>query len=133
MDFDQLVWIQPPIGEGWDDVTQEPVIWTAVELLDQAWRSAADYVGLRGAGSNQPGKYETVGNFLRRNAGQIRLFVPSVSIAYGTVEFTDGRHRFAWLRDQGLQALPVEVDAECEAVFRARFETGLRVGRLDEA
>ena len=39
MDFDQLVWVQPPIGEGWDDVTPEPVIWTAVDLLDQAWRS----------------------------------------------------------------------------------------------
>lgn len=46
-------------------------------------------------------------------------------------ENTDGRHRFAWLRDHGLQALPVEVSTECETVYRTRFETCLRVGRLD--
>ncbi|WP_247391851.1 hypothetical protein [Ralstonia pseudosolanacearum] len=133
MDFDQLVWVQPPIGEGWEDVTPDPVIWTAVDLLEQAWRSAGDYVGPGGEGSNQPGKYQTVGKFLRRYAGQIQLFIPCVSIAYGEVEFTDGRHRFAWLRDRGLKALPVEVDASCETAYRARFETDLRVGRLDGA
>ncbi|WP_143066275.1 hypothetical protein [Burkholderia cepacia] len=30
-------------------------------------------------------------------------------IVDGTVVFTDGRHRFAWLRDHGLRALSVEV------------------------
>lgn len=131
MDFDQLVWIQHPIGEGWDDATPEPVIWTEVDLLDRAWRNAADYVGPGGVGSDQAGKYEFVGNFLRQYAGQLPLYVPTVSIDNGEVEFTDGRHRFAWLRDHGLQALPVEVGTECEKNYRTLFETCLRVGRLD--
>lgn len=133
MDFDQLVWVQPPIGEGWDDATPEPVIWTAVDLLDRVWRSASDYVGPGGAGSNQAGKYEIVGKFLRQHAGRLRFFVPSVGLEHGEVIFTDGRHRFAWLRDHGLQALPVEVGSECEKDYRARFETFLRIGRLDGA
>lgn len=130
MDFDQLVWTQVPIGQGWEDVEPDPVIWTAVEQLEHAWQRTEGYVGPRGARSDQPGKYDTVGRFLRDFAGKISLFVPTVSLVDGNVEFTDGRHRFAWLRDHGLTALPVEVGAECEPDFRSRFETQMRVGRL---
>ena len=52
------------------------------------------------------------------------------TFTHDKVEFTDGRHRFAWLRDHGLQALPVDVGAESDISFRARFETHLRAGRL---
>ncbi|MGA4422861.1 hypothetical protein ACI2UY_22235 [Ralstonia nicotianae] len=130
MDFDLLVWNQIPIGKGWDDAIPEPVIWTAVDLLDRAWSNASDYVGRGGVGSDQAEKYERVGSFLRQNVGHLGIYVPTVSLENGNVEFTDGRHRFAWLRDHGLRALPVEVGAECELDYRARFETSLRVGRL---
>lgn len=130
MDLDQLVWKQVPIGEGWDD-EPDPVIWTAVEALDRAWQSAEDYVGPGGVGSNQSGKYERVGAFLLRYAASCRLFMPSVSLFLGQVEITDGRHRFAWLRDHGLQAIPVEVSSDDVAAFRARFETTRAIGPID--
>jgi hypothetical protein len=44
--------------------------------------------------------------------------------------FTDGRHRFAWLRDHGLRALPVETASEQLKVFCALFETAERVGHF---
>lgn len=131
MDFDQLVWKPHPIGEGWDDVTPDPVVWTAVDLLDRAWRSVEDYVGPAGVGSNQPGKYERVGDFLRQYAGKLRIFVPHITLVHGDVWFTDGRHRFAWLRDRGLQAVPIEVSEESLEEFTARFATSQRVGKLD--
>ena len=75
--------------------------------------------------------YKRGGRFLSEFAGKLDLYVPTASLVDGKVEFTDGRHRFAWLRDHGLTALPVEVGAECEAAYRRCFETDLRVGRLN--
>jgi len=133
MDFDRLVWAQHPIAPGWEDDEPDPVVWTSVELLERAWRNAEGYVGPGGDPSDQPGKYKVVGQFLCESAGKIDLFVPTVSLNDGKVEFTDGRHRFAWLRDHGLTALPVEVGTECESDYRRCFETELRVGRLNTA
>ena len=130
MDFHQLVWKQVPIGEGWDD-EPDPVIWTSVNVLDKAWRNAEDYVGPGGVGSNQVGKYERVGAFLLQYAGNLRLFMPSVSFFRDQVEFTDGRHRFAWLRDHGLLSMPVEVSSDSADAFRARFETTQQIGRIE--
>ena len=131
MDFNQLVWAQHPIGQGWKGIELDPVVWTSVELLEQAWRNTEGYVGPCGVPSDQPGKYKGVGRFLSEFAGKLDLYVPTASLVDGKVEFTDGRHRFAWLRDHGLTALPVEVGAECEAAYRRCFETDLRVGRLN--
>lgn len=131
MDFDQLVWAQHPIGPGWEGVELDPVVWTSVDQLERAWRGTEGYVGPGGVPSDQPEKYEVVGRFLCESAGKIDLFVPTVSFNDGKVEFTDGRHRFAWLRDHGLTALPVEVGAERETAYRRCFETDLRVGRLN--
>ncbi|WP_322080108.1 plasmid fertility inhibition factor family protein [Burkholderia cenocepacia] len=130
MDFDQLVWIQHPIGSGWTDAP-DPVIWAAVDSLDVVWRDTPEYVGREGRGSDQDGKYEAVGEFLRCTIGTRAIIIPTISIADGTVSFTDGRHRFAWLRDRGLRALPVEVDQDSAETCRTWFGTTVRVGRLD--
>ncbi|EUC12353.1 hypothetical protein [Paraburkholderia hospita] len=88
MDFDQLVWKPHPIGEGWDDVTPDPVIWTAVNLLDRAWHSAEDYVGPSGVGSNQAGKYERVGTFLRQY-GVVVLSVQNLALRFENAIITN--------------------------------------------
>lgn len=130
MDFEQLVWTQHSVGEGWDDAP-DPVIWASVDRLDAIWRDSDDYVGMAGRGSNQPGKYEAFGDFLRRAIGTRRIVIPTVSLVGGTAVFTDGRHRFAWLRDHGLRALPVEVGEDTVASCKASIETIERVGRFD--
>ncbi|MBR8282515.1 hypothetical protein [Burkholderia vietnamiensis] len=130
MDFERLVWTQHAVGAGWDEVP-DPVVWVAVDRLDAAWRGSVDYVGVGGRGSNQPGKYEAVGNFLRRAIGTCPIFIPTISLVDGTVVFTDGRHRFAWLRDHGLRALSVEVGKASVDACLACFGTAERIGRLD--
>ena len=42
----------------------------------------------------------------------------------GEVGFTDGRHRFAWLRDRGLESMPVAVSKESLEQITARFGVG---------
>ncbi|MBN3744807.1 hypothetical protein G3N96_05070 [Burkholderia sp. Se-20373] len=128
-DFQLLVWVQRAIGEGWDE-SPDPIIWTAVDLLDASWRKTLDYVGQGGSGSNQDGKYSRVGDYLARAIGKDRIPVPSLALVDGEAVFTDGRHRFAWLRDHGLRALPVEVGRSDAMMFRTRFETAERVGRF---
>ena len=40
-----------------------------------------------------------------------RLRMPHIGLDnLGIVSFTDGRHRFAWMRDHGAKALPVSCD-----------------------
>lgn len=41
----------------------------------------------------------------------------------GSVGFTDGRHRFAWLRDHGVHSMPVQVSADQAAEIESRFGT----------
>jgi hypothetical protein len=48
----------------------------------------------------------------------------------GYIVFSDGRHRFAWLRDHGLLTLPVTVSPDIEVEVRRRFGTKSRISRL---
>ena len=48
----------------------------------------------------------------------------------GEISFTDGRHRFAWLRDHGLKVLPVQVPPEKALLIEARFGTTSRMSSL---
>ncbi|RQT22124.1 hypothetical protein [Burkholderia contaminans] len=130
MNFDELVWVQPAVGEGWN-VALDPVIWASVDALDAVWRGTSEYVGLDGRGSDQAEKYHAVGDFLRHAIGTRQIFVPTLSMIDGKAMFTDGRHRFAWLRDHGLRALPVEVHEDSLEVCKTSFETSERVGRFD--
>lgn len=130
MDFHQLVWVRRAICEDWDE-TPDPIIRTAVDLLDASWCKTRDYVGQGGSGSNQDGKYSRVGDYLASAIGKDWIPVPSLSLVDGEAIFNDGRHRFAWLRDHGLRALPVEVGRTDAQTFRTQVETAERVGRFD--
>lgn len=130
MDFDHLVWRPMPIGEGWEDQVPEPIVWTAVDRFEHAWRDAPGYIGPNGAGSLHTGRYERVGMWLSGRIGFGAIWMPHVGLHGGEIEFSDGRHRLAWLRDHGLIALPMTVSREAQNEFRGRFETAIRVGRV---
>lgn len=67
------------------------------------------YVGPQGAGGIT-GRYDRFGDF-QRTANYVD--VPNVSInSSGGVMFGDGRHRYAYMRDQGLPAIPMAMDAD---------------------
>lgn len=104
-------------------------VWIDVSKLDAAWQLDDDYVGAPESGrpGNQPGKYHRVGKWLEEH---LYAYMPVVSPTSDAVSFTDGRHRFAWLRDRGVRALPIVTDAGDVAKMRRRFGTRLRVSWL---
>ncbi|CAB3754921.1 plasmid fertility inhibition factor family protein [Paraburkholderia humisilvae] len=126
-DIFNIAWKQQPIGEGWDIETDRP-IWVAVAALNKAWFSAEDFIGPGGAGSQHAGRYAQFGEFFAKAAC---ITMPTVCLdVKGVVGFTNGRHRFAWLRDHGLSSLPIEVPAAQADVFMTRFGTADRIGTI---
>lgn len=93
----------------------EPVAWVDARRFDTLWMHGDDFVGPDGKGSNQPGKYQRVGAHILEHA---RLFYPHVCLINGVPSFTDGRHRTAWLRDHGAEAIPMTCSEEDRTQLR---------------
>lgn len=119
-----IVWERVPLGEGWGPECRDEVVWIDLAKFDLCWREASDYVGPGATGDRIEGRYERVGKYV---AAGNPLFMPRVCFDDdGIITFTDGRHRVAWLRDRGAEALPVEAPPDQAATIRARFGTACR-------
>jgi hypothetical protein len=109
----------------------DPVVWISVVKLDASWRHDAPYyVGenASGLGNGVPSRYEKFGKWIVEGH---KIWMPHIGLAdEGYIVFSDGRHRFAWLRDHGVRAMPVTVSEEIEAQVRRRFGTKSRSSRL---
>lgn len=87
--------------------------------MDEAWaRSEGFYVGKGGTGAAIGDRYKRFQEFLKRG---IPVQAPNISISVGPhrgvadvpgVDFGDGRHRTAVLRDMGASYIKVALDAE---------------------
>jgi hypothetical protein len=99
-----------------------PVL-TDVKAFDNAWQASDMYIGPNGAGGIK-NRYEQFGLFVNGGTdtiGQHTFTVaPATSIelsdvnvtANGEVAFVNGRHRYAWFRDQGVNSIPVAMDSK---------------------
>ena len=75
--------------------------------------SAGFYVGPGGTGAAIGDRYQRFGEFA---ATAESIEAPTVSVdENGKVSFGNGRHRYAFMRDQGLQSIPVAMDQESRA------------------
>jgi hypothetical protein len=93
-------------------------VWVDVGKLEANFQlDIGRYVGLFGL-NGIDGRYEGVEQFVA--SGKARLEMLTVELdtndARHFVSIYDGRHRFAWMRDHGAQALPVEapIGEACE-------------------
>lgn len=104
----------------------DSVVWISIEKLDAAWKHDTDaYIGTRGTGAAIENRYEQFGKWLLATGEPVEL--PAVGLDDdGSVGFTDGRHRFAWLRDHGVHSMRVQVPADQAAEIELRFGTGDR-------
>jgi hypothetical protein len=118
----KLAWRAIPFGEGWEDEPPDEVIWADLARLDAAWRCTAKWIGPGGAGQ-QGQRYTNFGLWLKQG---LVVEMCCISLSDGEVSFVNGRHRFAWLRDHHVVAIPVQVPAGSAAEFRQRFETDLQ-------
>lgn len=116
-DLLNVVWKQQPICDGWC-VAPDTVVWISVEALDAEWQTSEDYIGVGGAGSPHVGRYKRFGEFF---AIADFITMPTVCLDDSALSFTNGRHRFAWLRDHRLRTMPIEVPPYQAAIFTTRF------------
>jgi hypothetical protein len=98
-------------------------VWINVSKLDASWAFDSLYIRRGGDHEHQRGKYEAVGLWISMGG---RLWMPSVALDEGVVGFSDGRHRFAWLRDHRVRALPIAVPPAQKSEFLKRFGTESR-------
>ena len=93
--------------------------------LDRTLQERVRYVGYAGEGGIL-GKYAGVDEFIRMNPAKklikitLKIEPSRKNPAQTVVAIADGRHRFAWMRDHGAEALPVAVP-KSEAAEVARL------------
>ena len=92
-----------------------------VARFDKAFQQDTGfYVGAGGEGGIK-GRYDRFGRWLDKDFGnRYRIKAPEVYVdADGKVSFTNGRHRYAWLRDHGVTTMPMAMPKEAAARARA--------------
>jgi hypothetical protein len=114
----------------WIRLYPNVAVWITVAKLDASWKhDTARNVGIHatGPGNASPERYKRFGEWFAEGRP---VWMPDVGLTDGYIGFGDGRHRFAWLRDHGVQALPVTVTADIAAEVRRRFGTASRTSSL---
>ncbi len=109
-----------------DDIQRDKVVWVSVKSVNASWKKHRDeYVGRGGSGKGISGRYENVGNWIK-NGNEV--WMPWIGLAAkdSEITFSDGRHRFAWIRDHSVTSLPIQVSpAEWQSIV-SRFGTSER-------
>jgi hypothetical protein len=105
----QPTWELMPVGEGWD-IEPDAIVWVSVAKIDSSFAAGDQWVGPAGSGCGQQSRYESIG---RHFLSGYPMYMPYISLDDADqVRFTDGRHRFAWVRDHGATALPVATGSD---------------------
>jgi hypothetical protein len=121
----EIRWISFPLPDG---VPPDETVWIAVAKVDASWKkNHAEYVGANGSGAAIGDRYRQFGIWFEKGEA---VWIPWVGLEEGEIGFTDGRHRFAWLRDHGVRAMPIDVDPEIAQEMRRRFGTTERTSFL---
>lgn len=118
-------WIAKPRGEGWADVEPDAIVWLDVASVEASFSMDREhYVGVGGLSAGQRGRYDNIGKLIQSCRP---VWMPHLSLDDGgAVCFTDGRHRFAWVRDHGASAIPVTTNPDEAVQLATRFGTSLR-------
>jgi hypothetical protein len=121
-------WAPTPIGEGWD-VEPDAIVWVSIPKLEQSFADGDQYVGPGGTVCGTRERYETVGRHIL--SGRV-IWMPYVSLGHsGEIRFTDGRHRFAWVRDHGAAAIPVTTDPDRAHKLASSFGSDFRLSKIN--
>jgi hypothetical protein len=107
-------------------VGSERVVWINVDKLNSAWRRDTGFYFRLGSCKRHP-----FGVWLRRFGNTERAWMPLVGYYFGYISFTDGRHRFAWCRDNGVKVMPVTVESKKQVeIIQKVFGSTARTCRI---
>jgi len=86
----------------WKNV-DDVIVWISVPEANRLWRKDRNfYLSPRNCRSLD--RYQRFGEWIQTNT---EVWMSHLGLYEGRISFTDGRHRFAWFRDHGLETLPV--------------------------
>lgn len=105
----EIPWRMVHPHPSWPDVETDPVIWIDPVKFDAVWQQGSQWVGPGGVPGGHGDRYSKAGRWML--AGNPTDMCQIWINEEGT-GFTDGRHRFAWLRDHGVSAIPVQLSPE---------------------
>ena len=111
-------WRFIPNGKGWD-VEDDEIIWLDVAAFDRAWQRSDQYI-VPGGANGQDERYPRIGKWF---AAYYHCDMAFVSLDDDIPIFTNGRHRYSWLRDHGVTAMPFQVSPGASANFGRLFPT----------
>lgn len=116
-------WRFIPPADGWENYERDVIAWVDVAAFDRAWRRSDQYV-VPGGANGHGNRYRRVGEWFADHR-HCNMLVAGVD--EGEARFTDGRHRFSWLRDHGVSAVAMQISPYEAAEFERLFGTTLRV------
>jgi hypothetical protein len=117
----EIRWISVPLPE---DVEPDETVWISVAKFDTSWKkNRSQYIGPSGSGPAIGERYEKFGIWFEKGEA---IEIPWVGLEDGEICFTNGRHRFAWLRDHGVKSMPIDVDPAIAGEMRKRFGVDAR-------
>lgn len=120
-----IQWMTPKACRAALEEGSEIVVWVDVAKVDASFKLDRNfYVGPKGSANAIAGRYERFGEWLK--AGE-PVAMSEIGLGYrDIITFTNGRHRFAWMRDHGAKAVPVVTEASRAKEFVAMFGSNLR-------
>lgn len=96
-------------------------VWIDPRKFDPDWaKDEGFYIGAQGAGSAISGRYERFEKWLEGGEA-IEQATVSLNPHTRTPGFTNGRHRYAVLRDKGAKKIALSVPKSQAAEFEQRF------------
>lgn len=117
-----IQWVKP--SRAGDDI----VVWVDVSAADASWACEAESYFTRDEAEKQ---YKFVRFSLWLYRSTVAVIMPEICLDdAGQFCFSNGRHRFAWMRNNGALALPVSVAPGDVNQVRLQFGTSLRDCRV---
>lgn len=89
----------------------ETMVKVNVQKVNASWERDTDFYISKGGEGGIKGRYGRFGEFMASTDQAIEVSELGVG-KNGQVFFTNGRHRFAYMRDQGATVIPVAMDSE---------------------
>lgn len=101
------------------------MVWLDIAKVEASFsRTGNHYLGKGGSGAGQSSRYANIGRHFRSG---LPMWMPHLGLGDDQlICFTDGRHRFAWVRDHGAAAFPATTSLEKEQELLRRFGSALR-------
>lgn len=109
------------------------VVWVDPNLVDQSWSKDKDHYISGPDHKNAIGKrYDRFGSWLSTAREPVEMSVLSLDWK-NEIYFSNGRHRFVWMKSHGAQAIPVLVPSEQAQEIKDRFGAAHQETMIDEA